>query len=109
MMVYGMIGYANPLERFPHTYNGQPLTIAALAAQKNYLSVYLMGVYGDEATHAWFVREWKQSGKKLDMGKSCVRFRLAEDIPLDVLGKAIARVSVDQLMAAHERAYAKGQ
>jgi hypothetical protein len=107
MMQFGMIGYAIPLERFPNTYNGQPLGIAGLASQKNYMSLYLMNVYSDKATLDRFLVEYRASGKRLDMGKSCVRFRKLEDLPLDVIGKAIARNSVEDVIAAHERWHGK--
>jgi len=103
MMLWGMIVYGIPLQRFPDTYNKQPLGIAALASQKNYMSVYLMSVYSDKKTLAWFTKAYKASGKKLDMGKSCVRFRKLEDLPLDVIGVAIAKVTPEQLIAVHER------
>lgn len=92
---FGMIAYGVPLSRFPDTYNGQPLCYAALAAQKNYCSVYLMRVYGDPKLAAWFRDEFKRAGKKLDMGKSCVRFRRPDDLPLDVIGKVIASTPVE--------------
>ncbi|HKZ63664.1 MAG TPA: DUF1801 domain-containing protein [Thermoplasmata archaeon] len=100
-----MIGYAIPLERFPNTYNGQPLGIAALASQKNYMAVYIMNVYADKRTLDLFVKEWRASGKWLDMGKSCVRFRRLEDLPLEVIGKEIARNSVEDVIAAHEMSH----
>ena len=103
-MQYGMIGYYVPLERFPDTYNGQPLAVAALASQKRHMALYLMGVYG--GGDARFREEWLATGRKLDMGKSCVRFRRLDDVALDVVGAAIARTSVDDLIAAHERAHA---
>lgn len=107
IMDYGMISYVVPLKRYPETYNGHPLPIAALAAQKNYNSVYLMGVYGDLATEKWFLKEYEASGKKLDMGKSCVRFKRAEDLPLEVIGKTIARVPVDAYLKKYEAARRK--
>ncbi len=107
MMGYGMVCYAIPLKRFPGTYNKQPLGIAALASQKNYMSLYLMSVYGDPKTLAWFVTEYRKSGKRLDMGKVCVRFRKVEDLPLDVIGCAIARVTPEVLIAAHETAHCR--
>ena len=102
-MQYGMIGYYVPLERYPVTYNGQPLGVAALASQKRYLSLYLMGIYGDDGESSWFRERWSESGRKLDMGKSCVRFRRLDDLALDVVGEAIARTSVDDFIAAYER------
>jgi uncharacterized protein YdhG (YjbR/CyaY superfamily) len=101
-MHYGMIGYCVPLSRYPRTYNGQPLGIAALASQKGYMAVHLTCVYADPATAAWFEQAYRATGKKLDMGKGCVRFKKLEDLPLDVVGKAIARVSVEAFIARHE-------
>jgi hypothetical protein len=69
-MQFGMLAWYVPLERFPDTYNGQPLGLAALASQKNYLSLYLNTVYGDPETERWFRERYAASGKKLDMGKS---------------------------------------
>ena len=102
-MQYGMIGYYVPLERYPVTYNGQPLGVAALASQKRHLSLYLMGIYGDDGESSWFRERWAETGKKLDMGKSCVRFRRLDDLALDVVGAAIARTSVDDFIAVYER------
>jgi hypothetical protein len=102
-MQFGMIGYYVPLERFPDTYNGEPLTVAALAGQKRHNALYMMGIYGGD--DAWFRERWEATGRKLSMGKSCVRFRRLDDVPLEVVGEAIARVSVDDLIAAHERAH----
>jgi hypothetical protein len=94
----GMIGYYVPLSRYPDTYNGQPLAYAGVASQKNYMSIYLMGVYSSEATEQWFREEYKKSGKKLNMGKSCVRFKKLEDLPIDLIGEAVARESVDDFI-----------
>jgi Domain of unknown function (DU1801) len=105
-LLFGMIGWAIPLSVFPDTYNGQPLGIVALAAQKNHLALYLMGVYGDVAVKRWFEAAYKKSGKRLDMGKSCLRFKQASDLPLDVIAEVVARVSPDALIAAHEAAHA---
>jgi hypothetical protein len=102
-MQYGMIGYYVPLERYPVTYNGQPLGIAALASQKRHLSLYLMGIYGDDGESSWFRERWAETGKRLDMGKSCVRFRRLDDLAIDVVGEAIARTSVDDFIRAYER------
>jgi len=103
-MLYGMIGWYIPLERFPNTYNGQPLGLAALASQKSYMSLYLNSVYGDPRTEAWFKDRYAKSGKRLDMGKSCVRFRRLEDLPLDVIGDTIARVDLESYVAWYEKA-----
>jgi hypothetical protein len=101
-MSWGMIGYEIPLERYPKTYNGQPLMYAALGSQKNYCAVYLMGVYGDGEQARRFREAFKQAGKKLDMGKSCVRFRTADDLALDAVGEVIAGTTPEQYIAIHE-------
>ena len=101
-MQYGMISYIIPLERYPKTYNGQPLAIFSLASQKNYISLYLMNVYSEGETESWFVEGFRASGKKLNMGKSCVRFKSLDDLPLDLIGKAIGRTSVDEFIERYE-------
>ena len=98
MMQFGMIGYVIPLERYPVPYNGQALQYAALASQKNYMSLYLMNVYSDEAVERWFVDRYKDSGKRLDMGKACVRFKSLQDLPIDLVGEAIALTPVDRFI-----------
>jgi hypothetical protein len=98
-MQYGMIGWYVPFSRLPKTYNGQPLAYAGLANQKNYMSLYLMNVYGDPETEAWFREGFAASGHRLDMGKSCVHFRSADDLPLDLIGETIARTPVDRYIA----------
>ena len=105
-MFYGMIAWYVPLDRFPDTYNGQPLGLAGLASQKNYMSLYLLSVYGDRETERWFKERYAASGKRLNMGKSCVRFTKLEDLPLDVIGETIARVDLDRYLAHY--ADAKG-
>jgi hypothetical protein len=101
-MQYGMISYVIPLERYPKTYNGQPLGYISLGAQKNYVSLYLMGVYGKESEREWFLAEWDRTGKRFDMGKSCVRFRKTGDVPLELIGEAVGRVSVEDYLAVYE-------
>jgi len=101
-MLYGMLAWYVPLARYPNTYNGQPIGTAGLAAQKNYYALYLMGVYGDRATEAWFRTAFAKAGKKLDMGKSCVRFKKLDDLPLDVIGETIARLPAEKLIALHD-------
>ncbi len=107
MMQFGMIGYVIPLERYPVTYNKQALQYAALASQKHYMSVYLMNVYGDPDSEQWFAEQYRASGKKLDMGKSCVRFKKLDDLPLDLIGRAIARTPVDAYIEVYEAARGK--
>lgn len=101
-IAYGMIGYGIPLERFPDTYNGQPLGYVALAAQKNYYALYLMGAYMDPAVDDALREGFANAGKKLDMGKSCVRFRALDELALDAIGTAIAAIPPERLIELHE-------
>lgn len=101
-MQYGMIGYYVPLEDYPETYNGQPLGVIALASQKNYMSLYLMAVYGDSRREKAFVKRYKASGKKLDMGKSCVRFKTLDDLPLDLVADTVAAMPVEMFIGEYE-------
>jgi hypothetical protein len=105
VMQYGMISYVVPFSRYPDTYNKQPLAIASLANQKRYMALYLMGIYSDDG-ESWFQTAWKATGKQLDMGKSCVRFKRLDDLALDVVGAAIARTSVDEFIEQYERSRA---
>src|ERR1700757_5079896 len=92
---YGMIGYYVPHRVHPAGYHcdpKQPLPFAGLASQKNYMSLYLMCVYGDTPHSDWFRNAWAKTGKKLDMGKSCIRFKKLDDLALDIIGEAIRRV-----------------
>ena len=101
-MQHGMIAYAIPLERYPDTYNKLPLAPTCVASQKRHISIYLHAVYMDEELAEWFRSEWIARGHKLNMGKSCVRFRSLEDAPLDLIGEAVARVSVDDFIRRYE-------
>ena len=106
VMQYGSIGYAVPLSIYPpgyHCRKNEPLPFAAIASQKNHMAVYLCNVYGDKATAAWFRKAYKATGKKLDMGKSCVRFRKLDDLALDVIGKVVARTPVKAYIAYYEK------
>lgn len=91
---WGMICYEVPLSICPDTYNGQPLMYAALASQKRHLAVYLTGMYMNATHRDEFVEAYRRTGKQLDMGKSCLRFRSLDALPLDLLGKAIALYDV---------------
>jgi hypothetical protein len=102
-MRWGMISYEIPLERYPDTYNGQPLLYAALAAQKHYYALYLMCVYQDPKLERLLRDGFARAGTKLDMGKSCVRFRKIEDLPLDTVGRIVAGTPPDQFIARYER------
>ncbi len=101
-MDYGMISWVIPLEDYPDTYNGKPLGVAALASQKNYMALYLMGIYADEGLEEWFRQQYAERGLKLDMGKSCVRFRSLDEVPLDVIGEVIRRVPPERYIAQYE-------
>ena len=105
-MAWGMIAYEVPLEIFPDTYNKKPLTYAALASQKNYMAVYLHAFYMNDGDVEWFKDAYVATGKKLDMGKSCVRFKKIEQLPVELVGQAIAKIDVDQFLdfyrAAHD-------
>jgi hypothetical protein len=107
VMQNGMISYVVPLERYPNTYNGQALGVAALANQKRYMSIYLTTVYADDPSREWFRERWAAAGKRLDMGKSCLRFKRLDDLALDVLAETIARASVEEFLAAYERSRAR--
>jgi uncharacterized protein DUF1801 len=99
---YNMISWIVPPSRLSATYNGQPLALASLGSQKHYMALYLMTVYGKTELGAWFRDAYRATGKKLDMGKACIRFRTLDALPLDVVGEAIARVPVDAYLAAYE-------
>jgi len=103
VMNWGAITYELPLERYPNTYNGQPLCYAALAAQKNHFALYLMTVYGDTKLEQELRAAFRKAGKKLDMGKSCVRFKSVDQLPLDAIGRIIAAVPPDKYIAAYEK------
>jgi hypothetical protein len=106
-MSFGMIAYEIPLETYPDTYNGHPLAYVALAAQKNYYTLYLMGAYADPKVGKSLAPQFKARGKKLDMGKSCLRFKSLDDLPLDVIGNVIAAIPVDQMVAFAKKAHTK--
>ncbi len=93
-MNWGMITYQVPLDTCPDTYNGQPLMYAALASQKHHMAVYLTGIYMDDAEKQKFEAAYHATGKRYDVGKSCVRFRKLEDLPLELIGESIARFDV---------------
>ncbi|MCS5716801.1 DUF1801 domain-containing protein [Herbiconiux sp. CPCC 205763] len=101
---YGMPAWVIPLADYPQTYNGHPLAVVALAAQKNYTSLYLNCVQLGEAGESSFRDAWAGTGKKLDMGKSCVRFRRYDDLAAEVIAEAIRAASPEVVIAAHERA-----
>ena len=102
-IAFGMIGWSVPLERFPDTYNGQPLSYVALAAQKRYYSLYLNAVYTGSAEEDEFRRRWEATGRKLDMGKSCVRFKRLDDLDLDLVSEVVASTSTDAFIQQYKQ------
>ena len=100
---WGMITYEVPLETYPNTYNGKPLMYAALASQKNYMAVYLMGCYMVPEIRNEFEKAYNKSGKRFDAGKSCIRFKKIDDLPLDLLGKTIASMDVNEFIELVEK------
>lgn len=106
-MSWGMISYEVPLDTYPNTYNGKPLSYIALAAQKRHYALYLNGVYQNPEQQAFLEQGFADEGKKLDMGKSCLRFRKLEDLPLEVVAQVVAATSVDDLIAGYESVHPK--
>jgi len=106
-MQYGMIGWYIPHAVFPPGYHVDPkipLPFVALASQKNYCSLYLMALYADETPgEQWFRTEWAKTGKKLDMGKCCIRFKRADDLAVDVIAEALQRISVQDHLAEYAK------
>ncbi|NVB83785.1 MAG: DUF1801 domain-containing protein [Kofleriaceae bacterium] len=102
---YGMISWIVPESVLPaaDVYNKQPLALASLASQKSHMALYMLSVYGDPKERAWFESAYKKSGKKLDMGASCVRFKSLAALPLDVIGEAMSHVGVDQYVATYRK------
>jgi len=98
VMNWGMITYQVPLEVYPDTYNKKPLMYAALANQKNHMAVYLTGIYLDEKLNQEFEDSYKKTGKRYDVGKSCVRFRNLDDLPLPLIGESIKEMEMDEFV-----------
>ncbi|MCU0228548.1 MAG: DUF1801 domain-containing protein [Bryobacterales bacterium] len=110
-MQYGMVGYYVPHRLYPagyHTNPKEPLPFLSLASQKNHMALYLFCVYTASSEEA-FRQAWKRSGKKLDMGKSCVRFKKVDDLALDVIGEWIRAMPVPRFVAAYEASRLSGQ
>jgi hypothetical protein len=107
-MQYGMIGYYVPHRIYPAGYHcdpRQPLPFACLASQKNHLSLYLMCIYGNSKELDWFRKAWAKTGKRLDIGKSCIRFKKLEDLPLEVIGEAFRRFPARKYITYCESAW----
>lgn len=107
-ILFGMISYVIPLDTYPVTYNKQPLSYVALASQKNYISLYLIGIYADGSSRQWFLDQYAASGKKLDLGKACLRFKTLDDLPIDLIAQAIASTSVSDFIRLYEASRAPG-
>jgi len=97
-MNWGMISYQVPLSIYPDTYNKQPLMYAALASQKHHMAVYLTGIYMDESAKTTFEAAYKATGKRYDVGKSCVRFKKLDDLPLGLIGETIASLPLGEFV-----------
>jgi uncharacterized protein YdhG (YjbR/CyaY superfamily) len=108
-MNWGMICYEIPLAQYPDTYNGQPLAYVALAAQKHKYSLYMTGAYGSQEKDAELRAAFEAAGKKLDMGKSCIRFNSLDDLELNAIAKAIASTPPKQFIELYEAARAKAK
>ena len=103
---YGMPTWVVPPSMKPATYNGQPLGVVSLASQKGHVSLYLMGLYGVPEARDAFEAAYAKSGKRLDMGKSCLRFSRLEDVAVDVLAAGLRAVGPEALVEAHDHAHA---
>jgi uncharacterized protein YdhG (YjbR/CyaY superfamily) len=99
---WGMISYEVPLSTYPDTYNGRPLVLVAIASQKSHFAVYLMCAYMDERIRRMLQEGFKERGLKLDMGKSCLRFKKMDEAPLQLIGKVVAAMPVRKFIAAYE-------
>jgi hypothetical protein len=102
VMNWGMVTYELPLERYPDTYNGRPLCYAAIAAHKNHNALYLMGAYQDAGEAAQLREAFRKAGKKMDMGRSCLRFREADELPLEAIGRVIRDTPPAKFIARYE-------
>lgn len=106
-MSWGMIAWEVPLSRYPTTYNKQPLPYVALAAQKQYYALYLTVCYANSAQDVVLRNAYADAGKRLDMGKSCLRFKSPDDLLPEVIGGVIASTPVDTLIAQYEASRAR--
>ena len=104
---WGMLAWVVPFATLPNTHNGRPLLLAALGAHRKLMTVYLMSVYDDPKVRSEFQAAYKKTGKRLNMGGCCVHFSKLDDLPLDIVGNTIARVTVDQYVKRYEKAHRK--
>lgn len=106
-MSYGMIGYVVPHSRYPAGYHCSPdlpLPFANIASQKNFIALYHSGIYAVPELLDWFVKEYpKHCWRKLDMGKSCIRFKKPEEIPFELIGELMRKMSVDEWILIYEK------
>jgi hypothetical protein len=111
MMGYGMLGFAVPHTIYPNGYHCDPklpLPFLGIASQKNFVALYHMGIYADPELSAWFVAEYPKHAKtKLDMGKSCIRFKKMEDIPYDLIGELVTKMTVQDWISRYENNFKK--
>ena len=109
--MYNMITYYIPHSKYPDGYHcnpKQPLPFISIASQKNYISVYHMGMYADPKLLEWFQKEIEKQAKgKLDMGKSCIRFKKVDEIPFELIGELTAKMSADEWIECYEKAFVK--
>lgn len=113
MMGYGMLGFAVPHTIYPNGYHCDPklpLPFLGIASQKNFVALYHMGIYADPKLSTWFVTEYPKHAKtKLDMGKSCIRFKKMEDIPYDLIGDLASKITVQDWISMYENNFKKKQ
>lgn len=106
-MSYGMIGYVVPLSRYPKGYHAkkdEPLPFISIASQKNHIALYHLGIYGDKSLEEWFAQEYaKKVPTKLDMGKSCIRFKNPATIPYDLIAELCQKITIDEYIRMYER------
>jgi hypothetical protein len=101
-MGFGMITYGIPLSRFPETYNGRPLMYVALAAQKHNYSLYLTGIYMEQARAERLRAAFSRAGKRVDMGKSCIRFRTLDDLEMTAIAAEIGSTTPEEFIRRHQ-------
>jgi uncharacterized protein YdhG (YjbR/CyaY superfamily) len=110
-MGYGMAGYVVPHSKYPAGYHcdpKQPLPFLGFASQKNFIALYHMGLYADQKLLKWFTDEYpKHSSRKLDMGKSCIRFKKPEEIPFKLIGELVSKMTPDDWIQLYEKALKK--
>ncbi len=110
-MSYGSVGYIVPHSIYPAGYHCDPklpLPFLAIASKKNFIALYHMGIYAEPELYNWFVGEFpKYSKRKLDMGKSCIRFKKPEEIPFQLIAELVSKMSVEQWIELYEKSYLK--